>query len=171
MHASLCRRAGNSGTGQEFHVSHPLDPGKGGEELENTARTDGKRTLPEDEERKRKREGKRENTGDDGRTEAREREVSALGISETSLARVTPRPFRRKFKFHGIEVVPACERVGIRKRSFVCALNVQTDVHVRGVELRTSLGAREPRLKPGRGGSGELVVVMVRASRHTTHGY
>lgn len=38
-------------------MSHPLDPGKGGEELENTARTDGKRMLREDEERKRKREG------------------------------------------------------------------------------------------------------------------
>lgn len=26
IHASLCRRAGNSGTGQEFHVSHPFGP-------------------------------------------------------------------------------------------------------------------------------------------------
>lgn len=60
-------------------------------------------------------------------TEARGREISALGISETSLARVTPRPFRRKFKFHGIEVVPDCERASIRKRSFVCAPNEQTD--------------------------------------------
>lgn len=58
---------------------------------------------------------------------AKAREISALGISETSLARVTPRPFRRKFKFHRIEAAPACERTGIRKRSFVCAPNEQTD--------------------------------------------
>lgn len=75
-------------------------------------------------------------------TEARGREISALGISETSLARVTPRPFRRKFKFHGIEVVPDCERASIRKRSFVCAPNEQTDGarnHVPAVHIRMSL--------------------------------
>lgn len=60
-------------------------------------------------------------------TEARGREISALGISETSLARITPRPFRRKFKFHGFEVVPDCERAGIHKRPFVCTPNEQTD--------------------------------------------
>lgn len=57
-------------------------------------------------ERKRQRKG-REREGE--MTEARGREMSALGISETSLARVTPWPFRRKFKFHGIEVISDCE--------------------------------------------------------------
>lgn len=67
-------------------------------------------------------------TGDGGGAKAREREISTLGISETSLARVTPRPFRRKFKFHRIEAVPACKRrAGVCKRSFVCAPNEQTD--------------------------------------------
>jgi len=100
-------RAGNSGTGQEFHVSYLLDPG-----WWRRQRADA---------------GKQRGGGMGDGAKAREREISALGISETSLARVTSRPFRRKFKFHRIEAVPACKRAGIHKRSFVCAPNEQTD--------------------------------------------
>lgn len=88
---------------------------------------------------------------------AKAREISALGISETSLARVTPRPFRRKFKFHRIEAAPACKRTGIRKRSFVCAPNEQTDgardnvVRVDCMYVRTYVRTYE-RYVPRRGG-------------------
>lgn len=74
-----------------------------------------------------KAESDKERGEERGMMEVRGREISALGISETSLARVTSRPFRRKFKFHGTEVVTDYQRAGIRKQSFVCASNVQTD--------------------------------------------
>lgn len=80
MHASLCRRAGNSDTGQEFHVSHPppspLHRGEtGGRRERGYKRSNGVSTG--------------EKAGNDGGE--RGREVSALGISETSLARTRGR--------------------------------------------------------------------------------
>lgn len=93
--------------GQEFHVSHP-------------SRTEGTNRR-ENERWKAARDREKE------LTEVRGREISALGISETSLARVTPRPFRRKFNFMGSRWYLAASELVYVNDSFVCASNERTD--------------------------------------------